>query len=104
MPSTNAQSVINKFPKLQAVVCDHAQQIIGLAEFWCSSSIDDAEMVTSFFNRPSEIGSGVLQYFTYIFHCQLSHVRGPINNTHKSNLSGRKLDQKPQGIFKPYIR
>ena len=87
MPSTNAQSVINKFPKLQAVVCDHAQQIIGLAEFWCSSSIDDAEVYLNcyilFHDKPSEIGGGVLQYFTYIFHCQLSHVRGPINNTHK---------------------
>ena len=41
---TNAQSVMNKLPELQAVVHDHAPQIIGLAESWCSSSVDDAEV------------------------------------------------------------
>jgi len=60
-------------------VHDHALQIIGLAEFWCSSFIDDAEVYLNGYNlfhddRPSGIGGGVLQYFTYIFHCQLYHV------------------------------
>ena len=55
---------------------DHAQQII---EFWFASFIDDTEVYLNDNNlfhddRPSGIGVGVLQYFTYIFHCQLSHV------------------------------
>ena len=68
---------MKKVPELQAVVHDHAQQII---EFWFASSIDDTEVYLNGYNlfhddRPSGIGGGVLQYFTYIFHCQLSHVR-----------------------------
>ena len=47
---TNAQSVMNKLPELQAVEHDHAPQIIGLAESWCSSSVDDAEVYPNGYN------------------------------------------------------
>ena len=64
---TNAQSVMNKFPELQAVVRHHSPQIIGLAESWCSISIDDAELYLNGYNlfhddRPFGIGGGVLLY------------------------------------------
>ena len=64
---TNAQSIVNKLPELQAVVCDHSPLIVGIAESWCTSSVGDAELHLNGYNlfrddRPSGIGGGVLLY------------------------------------------
>ena len=72
---TNAQSVTNKLPELQAVVRNHAPQIIGLAESWCSSSIGDAVNSYNLFVTIDHLELVVGFCFTYILHCQLFHVR-----------------------------
>jgi len=64
---TNAQSVMNKFPELQALVSDHSPLIVGIAESWCTSSVEDSELCLKGYNLfrddcPSGIGGGGLLY------------------------------------------
>jgi len=66
---TNAQSILNKFSELQAIVCDHSPQFIGIAESWCTSYVCDAELhlqrYSLFHNdRQSGVGGGVLLYIS----------------------------------------
>jgi len=64
---TSTQSVMNKFTELQAVVNNHSPLIIGIAESWCTSLINDAEVSLNSYNlfrddRKSGVGGGVLLY------------------------------------------
>ena len=59
------ESIMNKFPELQAVVYDHSPLIIAIAESWCTSFTDNAELCLNGYklfcdNRPSAVGRGVL--------------------------------------------
>jgi len=58
---TNPQSIMNKLPELKAVVVQYGPKIIGIAETWCSDSIDDSELHLEGYNvfcndRSSGIG------------------------------------------------
>ena len=64
---SNAQSVLNKLPELQAIVYQHSPQIIAIAESWCNSDVGDAELHLQGYNlvhddRQSGVGDSVMLY------------------------------------------